>query len=138
MLALVTVFTGAACYSSNYPRGTAANVALLADLSDKLADYCRAGFVLNGRQITSEEMGEFYYALRKARAYATTTRRESSRRSYRDFERLLDADESYIHAADEYRLSPRDRGQLAAVLARHGEVKRIATMVTEDLRAESR
>ena len=61
-LALAAIVAAAACYSSDYGRTMAANVALLSDLSDKLADYCRSDFMIDDRQISSEEMGEFYYA----------------------------------------------------------------------------
>ncbi|HEY6417967.1 MAG TPA: hypothetical protein VIX59_03105, partial [Candidatus Binataceae bacterium] len=73
MLCAVAAVTVSSCYSSNYHQEIAANIALISDLSDKLADYCDAGFVLGGRPVSSEEMGEFYYALKKARATAAMT-----------------------------------------------------------------
>ncbi len=84
-------------------------------------------------------MGEFYYALSKARAYAAMMKDQSSRQSYRDFERLLEADDAYVRAADEYRLSgAHDPGRLAAVLERHDEVKRLAAQVADKLSNEAR
>jgi hypothetical protein len=83
-LALAALAATAACYSSDYGRTMAANVALLSDLSDKLADYCRSDFKLDDRQLSSEEMGEFYYAFNKANAFSSSTPRESSRASHRD------------------------------------------------------
>ena len=53
----------------------AANVSLLSDMSDKLADYCRTFFKLDDRQLSSEEMGEFYYAFNKANAFSSATPR---------------------------------------------------------------
>ncbi len=126
----------AGCYSSNYGRALGANVALVAELSDKLADYCRAGFMLDGRAVSSEEMGEFYYALRKARAYDSITRADANRRSHRDFGRMLDAYAAFVRAADEYRLAgTHDPAKLAALLADHDEVRRIAAQVSADLAA---
>ncbi len=52
-------------------RETIASVALLSNLSDKLADYCRTDFIVEGHPLSSEEMGEFYYGLKKARAFRT-------------------------------------------------------------------
>ena len=76
----------------------AANVSLLSDMSDKLSDYCRTYFKLDDRQLSSEEMGEFYYAFNKANAFSSATPRESSRPSHRDFVKLLNAYEKYAHA----------------------------------------
>ncbi len=59
----------ASCYSSNYRREMLASVALVSSLSDKLADYCREDFIVEGHPLSSEEMGEFYYGLKKARAF---------------------------------------------------------------------
>ena len=61
----------------------AANASLLSDMSDKLADYCRTYFKLDDRQLSSEEMGEFYYAFNKANAFSSSTPREASRASHR-------------------------------------------------------
>ncbi len=114
-----------------------ANVSLLSDLSDKLADYCRAYFKLDDRQLSSEEMGEFYYAFNKASAFSSSTPRESSRPSHQDFVRLLNAYEKFAHAADAYRLGGKpDPAMLASLLSQHDQVRHLAGKVTEDLRDE--
>ena len=95
----------------------AANVSLLSDMSDKLTDYCRTYFKLDDRQLSSEEMGEFYYAFNKANAFSSATPRESSRPSHRDFVKLLNAYEKFAHAADEYRLSGKSDPAVLATLA---------------------
>src|SRR5512137_2268421 len=92
------ILAAAGCYSSNYRRGIEANVQLISDLSSKLYDYSRANFEVDGRAISSEEMGEFYYSLKKARAWGEMSQRESSRRSYRDYERLVDAYGEFVHS----------------------------------------
>jgi len=129
-----------ACYTSNYHDELTANVNLIADLSDKLNDYCRAGFKLDDRQVSEEEMGEFYYALKKARAYAQMiAARDSGRASYRDFGALLDEDQAFIDAANRYRLAPeRDPATLDALAAEHARVRAAAARVLADLRTESR
>ena len=138
-LALAALAVAAACYSSDYRRSTAANVALLSDLSDKLADYCRSDFKLDDRQLSSEEMGEFYYAFNKANAFSASTPREASRPSHRDFVAMLNAYERFAHSADGYRLSGKsDPAVLASLLSQHDQVKHLAGKVTEDLRAEAR
>jgi len=138
-LALVALVAVAACYSSDYRRTMAANVALLSDMSDKLADYCRSDFKLDDRQLSSEEMGEFYYAFNKANAFSSSTPRESSRASHRDFVAMLNAYERFAHAADGYRLSGKsDPAVLASLISQHDQVKHLAGKVTEDLRAEAR
>jgi hypothetical protein len=138
-LAIVAIVAAAACYSSDYRRTMAANVALLSDLSDKLADYCRSDFKLDDRQLSSEEMGEFYYAFNKANAFSSSTPRESSRPSHRDFVAMLNAYERFAHAADGYRLSGKpDPAVLASLISQHDRVKHLAGKVTEDLRAEAR
>ncbi|HEX9491916.1 MAG TPA: hypothetical protein VGA33_01520 [Thermoanaerobaculia bacterium] len=138
-LALVAIAAAAACYSSDYRRTMAAYVALLSDLSDKLADYCRSDFKLDDRQLSSEEMGEFYYAFNKANAFSSSTPRESSRASHRDFVAMLNAYERFAHAADGYRLSGKaDPAVLATLLTQRDQVKHLAGKVTEDLRAEAR
>ncbi|MGB3550365.1 MAG: hypothetical protein WA993_06725 [Candidatus Binatus sp.] len=126
-----------ACYSSDYHRTTAANVSLLSDMSDKLADYCRTYFKLDDRQLSSEEMGEFYYAFNKANAFSSSTPRESSLRSHRDFVKLLNAYEQFAHAADAYRLGGESNpAVLASLLSQHDQVRHLAGKVTEDLRDE--
>ncbi len=127
-----------ACYSSDYHHTMTANVSLLSDMSDKLADYCRAFFKLDDRQLSSEEMGEFYYAFNKASAFSSSTPRESSLRSHRDFVKLLNAYERFAHSADEYRLAGKpDPAVLASLLSQHDQVRHLAGKVTEDLRDES-
>jgi hypothetical protein len=136
-LAIAIAVGASACYSSDYRRTTAANVALLTDLSDKLADYCRTYFKLDDRQLSSEEMGEFYYAFNKASAFSSSTPREASRLSHRDFVKLLNAYERFAHAADEYRLGGKsDPAALAALLSQHDQVRHLAGKVTEDLKDE--
>jgi hypothetical protein len=125
------------CYSTNYRTEMAANVALLSDLSDKLADYCRHDFKLDDRQLSSEEMGEFYYAFNKASAFSSSTPREVSRQSHRDFIKLLNTYEKFAHAADEYRLSGKpDPAVLASLLSQHDQVRHWAGKVSEDLKSE--
>jgi hypothetical protein len=138
-LALAALAFAGACYSSDYRRTMAANVALLSDLSDKLADYCRSDFKIDNRELSSEEMGEFYYAFNKANAFSSSTPRESSRASHRDFVAMLNAYERFAHAADAYRLSGKaDPAVLAALISQHDRVKHLAGKVTEDLRADAR
>ena len=133
----IAVFAIAACYSTDYRLEMSANVSLLSDLSDKLADYCRTYFKLDDRQLTSEEMGEFYYAFNKANAFSSSTPREASRPSHRDFIKLLNAYEKFAHAADEYRLGGKqDPAILASVLSQHDQVRHLAGKVSEDLKSE--
>jgi len=133
----VAVTAASACYSSDYRRTMNANVSLLSDMSDKLADYCRTYFKLDDRQLSSEEMGEFYYAFNKANAFSSSTPRESSRQSHRDFVKLLNAYERFAHAADAYRLDGRpDPAALAALLSQHDQVRHLTGKVTEDLKDE--
>lgn len=113
---------------------------MLSELSDKLSDYCRVDFNLAGRQVSSEEMGEFYYALRKARSWAAMTElSEGSRASYRAFIEFLATYESYLREADEYRLSrKRDPARLAPLAREHEAVTRRAQAVLAALRDEHR
>ncbi len=135
--AIVAILCAPACYSSDYRRSTAANVALLSDMADKLADYCRADFKLDDRQLSSEEMGEFYYAFNKASGFANSTSRDASRPSHRDFVKLLGAYDQLVRAADSYRLSGKpDPATLASILSAHDTVKTFANTVSMDLRAE--
>jgi len=83
LFAIAAAMLTASCYSSDYNRTVTANVALLSDMSDKLIDYCHRDFRLEGRAISSEEMGEFYYAFNKASAFSSSTPRETSRESHR-------------------------------------------------------
>lgn len=134
--AIVAVLSAAACYSSDYRRSMAANVALLSDMADKLADYSAADFKLDGRRLSSEEMGEFYYAFNKASAFANSTSRDAARSSHRDFVGLLDAYDHLVRTADSYRLSGQpDASTLASIRSAHDRVKALANTVSEDLRA---
>ena len=137
IVALIALAAG--CYSSNYRRGIEANVALVSDLADKLADYCRTDFKLDSRPVSSEEMGEFYYALRKARSFAAMTSSFAGKPSYQRFEQLLASYESFVQAADRYRLNAKpDAGAQKALLQHHAEVTEQARLVLDALRAESR
>ena len=136
--AIAATLAATACYSSDYSHAMAANVELLSDLSDKLADYCRNDFKFEDHQLSSEEMGEFYYAFNKANAFSSSTPREVSRPSHRDFVKFLNAYESFAHAADAYRLEGKpDPAVLAQLIAQHDQVKHLAGKVNEDLRAEA-
>jgi len=131
-LALVT-----ACYSAGYRKEMAATVDLLSGLTDKLADYCTAGFAVDERQISSEEMGEFYYALNKAEAFRTMRRAEAQRPSYSDFITLIEQYAAFVHSADEYRLAGHpDPVQLAALIAQRDAVRKTASRVRSDLASE--
>lgn len=133
----IAIALAAGCYSTDYKLKMKANVSLISDLSDKLADYCRKYFKLDDRQLSSEEMGEFYYAFNKANAFSSSTPREASRQSHRDFIKLLNAYEKFAHAADEYRLSGKpDPAVLASLLSQHDQVRHLAGKVTEDLKGE--
>ncbi len=137
LLAAAAILSAAACYSSNYRKELAANTDLISELADKLADYCTAGFIIENRQVSSEEMGEFYYALKKARGLSSTTTRDSARASYRDFAAMLDAYQSFVRNADEYRLaSVRNPAKLAALMRQHQAVESAAAKVREDLAKE--
>jgi len=137
LLACAAILCVAACYSSNYRKELAANTDLIAQLADKLADYCSAGFAIDKRQISSEEMGEFYYALKKARGLSATTTNDSARQSHRDFDAMLDAYQSFVRDADEYRLAGRrDPTKLAELIRQHQNVEAAAAKVRADLAAE--
>lgn len=139
LLIVALMALAAGCYSSNYRRGIEANVALVSDLADKLADYCRTEFKLDSRPVSSEEMGEFYYALKKARSFAAMTANSADKPSYRRFEQLLASYESFLQAADQYRLSARtDPEAQKALLQHHAEVTRQAQLVLDAIRAEAR
>lgn len=136
LLAAAALFA-ASCYSSNYRREMLASVSLISELSDKLADYCRAGFQVDGRRVTSEEMGEFYYGLSKARAYQTMTNRYRARRSRKQYAELVDEYEKFVHEADRYRLSASDTpAQLETLLKDHRAVTGRALEVARALEAE--
>ena len=127
----------AACYSAGYRKELVATVDLLGGLTDKLADYCGAGFKVDDRQISSEEMGEFYYALNKAQAFRAMRRSHAQRPSYRDFSSMLEQYAAFVHSADEYRLGGRvDPQELAALIAQRDAIKKTASRVRADLASE--
>jgi len=127
----------ASCYSTGYRKEMTATVDLLSGLSEKLVDYCRAGFKLDDRQVSSEEMGEFYYALNKAEAFRSLRRSQADRPSYRDFSTMLEQYGAFLHGADQYRLgSLADPAKLAALVAQHDAVKQSASRVRTDLASE--
>lgn len=138
-LLLLAILAAGSCYSRDYIQAMAANVSLLSDLCDKLADYCKSDFKLDDATVTSEEMGEFYYAFNKASAFSASTPREASRHSHKDFDKLLVAYENFVHAADEYRLRGLpDQAALAALMSQRDQVKHLAGRVTQDLHAEKK
>jgi hypothetical protein len=123
------------CYSSDYRAQSAATASMLGDLSDKLGDYCRADFKLDGREVAPEEMGEFYYALRKARSYLSEASSHSGRRSYQDLTRLVNDYADLLSEADRYRLAGKpDPQRLAEILARQQHVSAEAHALIEELR----
>ena len=125
LLAILAAMTLApACYSSNYRRETLASVSLVSQLSDKLADYCRANFKVDNHVLSSEEMGEFYYGLEKARSFQQmTARRGGSRPSAEAFAKLADSYDKFVHDADQYRLNPAHTPQQLEELMRdHDDV----------------
>ncbi|HUY27005.1 MAG TPA: hypothetical protein VMV27_06255 [Candidatus Binataceae bacterium] len=137
LLAGAAIVCATACYSSNYRKELAANTDLISELADKLADYCQAGFTIDKRQVSSEEMGEFYYALKKARGLSAATARASARASHRDFDAMLDAYAAFLRSADEYRLAAHpDPGRLAALIAQRRTVENAAARVRADLARE--
>lgn len=124
------------CYSSDYSRQTAATASMLGDLAVKLGDYCRAGFKLGDREVTSEEMGEFYYALKKARSYTMEAASNSNRQSYRDLKLLVEDYAKLVGAADRYRLAGQpDPQRLAEIAAAEQRVTNEANAVLRDLKA---
>jgi len=95
--------------------------------------------MLSGRAVSSEEMGEFYYALKKARSFAAMNEESAGRPSYQRFAQLLDAYQGLVEAADQYRLSGKpNAATLQTLLGLHQEVKRRARLVLEAVRAEPR
>jgi hypothetical protein len=126
------------CYSSDYRRQTAATASMLGDLAAKLGDYCRADFRLGSREVSSEEMGEFYYALRKARSYASEAASNSSRQSYQDLTRLIADYGRLLGDVDRYRLSGKpDPRRLVEILAAQQRVSDEAKAVLKDLEEQS-
>ena len=125
------------CYSSDYGRQTAATASMLRDLSAKLGDYCRADFKLGGGDVSSEEMGEFYYGLKKARSYAGVAAANADRQSYRDLTRLIDEYAQLLSDADRYRLAGKsDPQHLKEILAHQQRVSGEAQTVLNDLRGQ--
>jgi hypothetical protein len=138
-LLLLAMVAAPACYSRDYIQAMEANVALISDLCDKLADYCKSDFMIDGEKVSSEEMGEFYYAFNKASAFSASTPREASRHSHKDFDKMLIAYENFVHAADEYRLRDApDQAALAGLMSQRDVVKHLAGRVTQDLHAEKK
>jgi hypothetical protein len=129
----------ASCYSSNYRREMQASVALVSSLSDKLADYCRADFIVDRHPLSSEEMGEFYYGLKKARAFQQmTAKRNGSEGSAQAFEQLVEAYENFVRDADQYRLNrSQTHEQLEQLTKDHDLVKQRADEANRALDAES-
>jgi len=129
----------ASCYSSNYRRETLASVALVASLSDKLIDYCRADFIVDRHPLSSEEMGEFYYGLKKARAFESmTTKSHGSGAPGQAFSKLVDAYEKFVGDADQYRLNPsHTQEQLDQLTKDHDLVRQRADEVRAALAAET-
>ncbi len=137
-LAMLTV-VAASCYTSVYQSEMKASVALIADLSSKLGDYCRAGFMLGGRPVTPEEMGEFYYGLSKARAFESMTNSQTRRASRRKYGELVAAYDKFVHDADRYRLSAsRTPGQLQDLMKDRDAVTDLAHQVMAALTTESK
>ncbi len=127
----------ASCYSSNARRETVASVQLVSGLSDKLADYCRAGFAPDGRPVTAEEMGEFYYGLQKARSFERMTAADSSQPWHQAFARMVETYAAFLQAADQYRLnSTRTQDRLDALLKDHELVRRRVADVMRALDAK--
>jgi hypothetical protein len=133
MLACVMLF--AACYSSSYRRETLASVALVESLSDKLADYCRVDFIVDRHPLSSEEMGEFYYGLKKARAFESmSASSHASEASGVAFSKLTDAYENFVRDADQYRINPaHTKEQLDALMKEHEVVRQRAEAVRQAL-----
>jgi len=125
----------AACYSSNYRREMLASTSLIEELSDKLADYCRAGFIVEGHPLSSEEMGEFYYGLKKARAFEQmTAKRHASEASGEAFAKLVDAYEKFVRDADRYRIEQSHTDEeLKTLMDEHQEVREDAEAVRRAL-----
>jgi len=126
------------CYSSNYRREMLASVSLVSQLSDKLADYGRADFIVDRHPLSSEEMGEFYYGLKKARAFEQmTSKRRGSEASAKTFTQLVDAYENFIRDADQYRLNPsHTHDQLEQLSKDYDLVKQRADEVRRALNTE--
>ena len=112
-----------------------ASVSLVSQLSDKLADYCRADFKVRDHILSSEEMGEFYYGLQKARAFeAMTAKRQGSLESAAAFSKLVASYQAFVSDADRYRLDPsHTRVQLEQLFKDHELVGEQANEVRQAL-----
>ena len=123
------------CYSSNYRREMFASVTLMTSLSDKLADYCRADFTVDRHPLSSEEMGEFYYGLKKARAFEQmTAKRHATDASGQAFSQLIDAYEKFVRDADRYRIAKaHTREELDELMKDHDVVEQRADEVRRAL-----
>ncbi|MGH7949087.1 MAG: hypothetical protein ACREQF_07685 [Candidatus Binataceae bacterium] len=127
-MALLAALTAASCRFSDRRERIETNVALLSALADKLADYCRASFKLDGRELTSEEMGEFYYALSRARAHSPGTSAGAQPNIGAEYENFLTEYERFVREADQYRLSqPREPARLDALMRQHAALRTRAT-----------
>jgi hypothetical protein len=137
LILAAVLMIAASCYSTSYPKQMTANVDLMAELADKLEDYARAGFIINDRPISSEEMGEFYYGLKKAQGFAASRRGDANHASYRDFASLIDQFGAFVHSADEYRLATqRDPKKLDALTAQKDALELTVSQVRRDLISE--
>jgi hypothetical protein len=134
-IALAAAMLLASCYSSNYRREMLASTALVTGLSDKLADYCRAGFIIEEHPLSSEEMGEFYYGIKKARAFESmTAKRHGSEALGQAFSHLVDAYEQFVRDADRYRIEQsRTKEELDELMKDHDEVEHRAEEVRSAL-----
>jgi hypothetical protein len=122
-LALIAFAIVSGCYSSNSRKELRATVSLLHGLSDKLGDYCTKDFVIDSRKVSSEEMGEFYYGLQKARAFQQMSAGRMPRDVSDRFAALVDAYEKFVRDADEYRLNTNhSQQQLDSLMTEHAEV----------------
>ena len=135
---MLAAFAAASCYSSDYREETTTNVKLITAMSDKLADYCRAGFLVNDRPISEEEMGEFYYALKKGRSFADMTAEHyGTLQSHRDMVTLLSTYQTFVDQANRYRLSAnRDPAELAGLINQHDTIAQLGEIVIDDLPSE--
>jgi hypothetical protein len=137
--ALAAAVATGSCRMSDHRARIETNVTLLSQLSDKLADYCRAGFELDGRELTSEEMGEFYYALKRARLHAPQPGGAEADLVDKEYEEFLIAYENFVRAADQYRLSrERNAAALDSLMREHANLRRLADGLLALLRSSRR
>jgi len=137
-LGLLVCLAVGGCYSSDYRRQTAATATMLGDLALKLGDYCRADFKLDHREVTSEEMGEFYYALKKARSYVSAASSNTGRPTYQRLTRLVDDYGRLLGDVDRYRLAGKpDPQRLAEILATQQRVSGEARALVNELHERS-